>query len=102
MKHLKNFYNFEKLFESNDIEQIKKNVMRSAEDNFYENSDDYSIVNGKATLEAIKKAQELATRYYEHRNDDRIKRDTELGITKKDYIDWVMSAFSDYVSNNSK
>jgi len=74
-------------------------IQELARDNFNLYSDDYQIKNNEATSEAMETAQDLGIRYFEHRNENEIERDDSLNITKIDYVDFVMDAFSVWVQN---
>ena len=80
--------------EKSNVEQI---IQELATQNFNMYNESYPIENNLATDEATENAQELAISYFEHRNESEIVRDNNLSITKIDYIDFVMSAFSTWV-----
>ena len=53
--------------------------------------------DGAATDEASMAVQDLASNYYDNRQEAEIERDEELGITETDYVEWCMAAFSNHI-----
>lgn len=80
-------------------QNVKQTIQELAGQNFNLYPEMYKPVNGLATEESILTAQQVAISYWEHREEDEIERDEDLGITKIDYVDWVMAEYETYVQN---
>lgn len=80
-------------------QNAKQIIQELARANFNMYPHSYPLVDGLATEEATINAQELAIGYHDNRTEIDAERDEELGITKIDYVDWVMEEFSTWVQN---
>lgn len=58
----------------------------------------YRIEGGLMTEEGSIAAQEVAIQYWNERNENEIERDERAGVTKIDYVEWVMAELSELVS----
>lgn len=77
-----------------NVEQIVQEV---ATENFNLYPEDYPIENGVISSEVAEFVQDLAINYYENRTELDAKRDEVAEVTKIDYVDFVMAAFSTWV-----
>lgn len=82
-----------------NTQNVKQIIQELARQNFRMYPASYPIVDGLATDDAAINAQEVAIGYYDNRTELDRERDEELGITKIDYVEWVMEEFSTYVQN---
>lgn len=79
-----------------NVESIIKDL---AYDNFNMYPESYPLnENGTATDEASMAVQDLASNYFDNRQEAEIERDEELGITEMDYVEWCMNAFSNHIT----
>jgi len=79
-----------------NVESIVKDL---AYDNFNMYPESYPLnENGTATDEASMAVQDLASNYFDNRQEAEIERDEDLGITKIDYVEWCMNAFSNHIA----
>lgn len=80
-----------------NIQQIIRELFRQA---FNSAPDAYSQLdeNGLLTDECTTYAQEYGMALYECRNEDEIERDDKAGVTKIDYVEWVMAELGELVS----
>lgn len=46
--------------------------------------------------EACDNIEYLACSYWEHRNDDEVKRDRLASVTKQDYVNFALDVFNEY------
>ncbi len=72
-------------------------VAELATQNFNLYPEDYEIKDGLATNDASEAAQDLAISYFNNREDLEIEQENELDITQIDYVEAVMTAFSEWV-----
>lgn len=53
--------------------------------------------NGLMSDEGTMQAQEVAKAYWSNRNEEEIERDEKAGVTKIDYVEWVMAELSNLI-----
>lgn len=78
----------------------KKNIQLIIRDLFKDNyrayPNDYDISNDNGQ-QARLNARTVAIEYWRNRQQDEADRDAQAGVTKKDYINWVMAELSDLI-----
>ena len=80
-------------------ENVQSIIRDLAYDNFNMYPESYPLnENGTATGEASMAVQDLASNYFDNRQEAEIERDEELGITEIDYVEWCMAAFSNHIT----
>ncbi len=78
-----------------NIEQIIRELFK---ENYRLYPDSYPITeDGLMSEDGTTCAQEVAKGYWAERNGDEIERDEKAGVTKIDYVEWVMAELSELI-----
>ncbi len=82
-------------------ENVQSIIRDLAYDNFNMYHECYPLnEDGTATDEASMAIQDLASNYFDNRQEAEIERDEALGITEIDYVDWCLNVFSNHIANS--
>lgn len=76
-----------------NIEQIIRELFK---DNYRAYPSDYDFSNDNGQ-QARLNARSVANEYWDNRQDDEVVRDEQAGVTKEDYVKWVMAELSDLI-----
>jgi hypothetical protein len=78
-----------------NVEQLIKQLTRECINAY---PDAYPVnIDGTATDVASMAVADIASSYWENRNENEIERDENLNITESDYVEWCLETFSDLI-----